>query len=781
MPAVSPHAGTRPDASLLIDVDELLAAYRRAPEAPVSFGTSGHRGSSLKGTFTDAHVLAISEAICRHRSSAGIDGPLFVARDTHALSEPAFHTAVAVFSAHGLDVRVDAGGGYTPTPALSHAILAHPGSDGIVLTPSHNPPGGRGLQVQPAERRPGRHGRDQGDRGDRQRAAAARRPDRHGRAADHALRLRRRLRRRPPERHRPRRDPPRGVRIGADPLGGASVAYFEAVAVTYGLNLQVVNTEVDPTFRFVPLDLRAAPGQGRGRDRRPGRGARRRRRDDRAARPRQRALPLRRRARGRRALRRRPHGDRDLLRLGLVARCRRRARDAVAAPLLLGDGNEALWLVACAGLLISLLYEPCAGLYRVEQRPQRFLAVTLVNVAVTVVDQRHLDHALRRRRARRSWRAPSPARWSRCWSCSGIAATRCFGPIDRALAGPLLRFGLPFMPSRVALWALNLSNRLLVAWLATSALAGVFVVGANLAQSVALLVTAFQLAWPPFAYGDQGRRRGAPRLPLGAHAVAARRARRGAAARARPRLADRAAGGREATSAGADAMALTALGLAFYGAYYVVGVAVGRVKQTQLNWVVTGIAAITNVVLCLVLIPDYGATGAGAASAIAYFLMAVLMVVRGNRVFPVGYDWPRLAALCALAPALFAIGEPLFAGARRGRRGGTARRRGPVRAAGAQRRSGSAPRSASAVTAACLLGARAGAESSCAASNTRSPARANAAGVGTGARVRTSTNASRTSRPRSRPRAARGTARSARRSCRAARRTSRARSGRAGA
>jgi O-antigen/teichoic acid export membrane protein len=112
---------------------------------------------------------------------------------------------------------------------------------------------------------------------------------------------------------------------------------------------------------------------------------------------------------------------------------------------------------------------------------------------------------------------------------------------------------------------------------------------------------------------------------------------------------------------GADAMALLAVGLAFYGAYYVVGVAVGRAKRTQLNWVVTGVAAVTNVVLCLVLIPPYGAKGAGAASAVAYFLMAVLMVARGNRVFPVGYDWRRLAALCALAAALFALGDTAFA------------------------------------------------------------------------------------------------------------------------
>src|SRR4029077_6754931 len=110
----------------------------------------------------------------------------------------------------------------------------------------------------------------------------------------------------------------------------------------------------------------------------------------------------------------------------------------------------------------------------------------------------------------------------------------------------------------------------------------------------------------------------------------------------------------------ADAMALTALGLAFFGAYYVVGVAVGRVKKTQLNWIVTGFAAIVNVALLIVLVPDHGATGAGAASAIAYFLMAVLMIARGNRVFPVGYDWWRLAGLCALAAVLFALGEALF-------------------------------------------------------------------------------------------------------------------------
>ena len=212
-------------------------------------------------------------------------------------------------------------------------------------------------------------------------------------------------------------------------------------------------------------------------------------------------------------------------------------------------------------------------------------------------------------------------------------------------------------------------------------------------------------------------------------------------------------------------MALTALGLAFYGAYYVVGVAVGRAKRTQLNWVVTGVAAITNVVLCIALIPEYGAKGAGAASAVAYLLMAVLMVVRGNRVFPVGYDWARLAgALRARGGAVRARRAALLR-ARHGRRRRPPRARRAVRAARAQRRSGSASRSASAVTAACLLGARCGAESCCAASNTRRPGarerrgRRHAAHACARARTR-----SRTSPPRSRPRGRCGSAGSARRS-----------------
>ncbi len=247
--SVSPLAGSRPDASLLVDLDELLRAYHGEPRAPVAFGTSGHRGTSLKGTFTEAHVLAISEAIARHRTATG---PLFVARDTHALSEPAFHTAVAVFSAHGIDVRVDAENGYTPTPALSHAILTHPGADGIVLTPSHNPPDDGGYKYNPPSGGPAP-------------------TDVTKRIEDAANELLGTTIATADPKTTPHDyvgayvgDLPNvididaireaGVRIGADPLGGASVAYFQAIAERHGLDLTVVNDEIDPTFRFVPVD-----------------------------------------------------------------------------------------------------------------------------------------------------------------------------------------------------------------------------------------------------------------------------------------------------------------------------------------------------------------------------------------------------------------------------------------------------------------------------------------------------------------------------------------------
>jgi phosphoglucomutase len=234
---------------MLVDLDALRAAYHSEPQSPVAFGTSGHRGSSLKGTFTEAHVLAISEAIARYRTATG---PLFVARDTHALSEPAFHTALSVFSAHGLDVRVDAAGGYTPTPALSHAILTHPGSDGIVLTPSHNPPDDGGYKYNPPSGGPAPTDVTKAIEDAANALLGTKIATAEARTTPHDYVT------------RYVDDLPNvidvdairsaGVRIGADPLGGASVAYFQAIASRHDLDLTVVSDAVDPTFRFVPVD-----------------------------------------------------------------------------------------------------------------------------------------------------------------------------------------------------------------------------------------------------------------------------------------------------------------------------------------------------------------------------------------------------------------------------------------------------------------------------------------------------------------------------------------------
>src|SRR5215217_878581 len=155
------RAGHAPEPSDLIDVDALLAAYHDEHPDPaeasqrVAFGTSGHRGSSLKRTFNDAHVIAIAAAVCRYREAQDIDGPLFLGRDTHALSEPAFRTIVEVLAGHGVDVVIDADDGATPTPVISHAILTHNRgggrgtADGIVVTPSHNPPDDGGFKYNP--------------------------------------------------------------------------------------------------------------------------------------------------------------------------------------------------------------------------------------------------------------------------------------------------------------------------------------------------------------------------------------------------------------------------------------------------------------------------------------------------------------------------------------------------------------------------------------------------------------------------------------------------------
>jgi phosphoglucomutase len=266
--AVSPNAGRVADAADLVDVERLIGAYydeKPDPSNPaqrVSFGTSGHRGTSFERTFTESHVLAISEAVCRYRESQGIDGPLFLGWDTHALSKPAAETIVEVLAARGVHVVVDADDGFTPTPVISHAILTHNRgggegtADGIVVTPSHNPPTDGGYKYNPPHGGPAD-------------------TDVTGWIQDEANKLLEAgvdsiARSSSPE--VARRDyvsayvedlpsvidldaiRSAGVRIGVDPLGGASLAYWQAIAERHRLDIEIVNDQVDPTFRFVPLD-----------------------------------------------------------------------------------------------------------------------------------------------------------------------------------------------------------------------------------------------------------------------------------------------------------------------------------------------------------------------------------------------------------------------------------------------------------------------------------------------------------------------------------------------
>jgi phosphoglucomutase len=264
----------RPTAEMLIDVDRLLHAYHEQhpdpanPAQAVSFGTSGHRGTSLEATFTEDHIVAISEAIARYRAAQGISGPLFIGRDTHALSAPAFRTAVEVLVANDVRVAVDADDGYTPTPAISHAILTHNAgdglrsaqADGIVITPSHNPPGDGGFKYNPPHGGPAdtdvtrqiqdaanerlRSGLGAVKRSDYDAAIA--RADRYDFRSAYVDELAQVV------------DleliANSGIRLGVDPLGGASVAYWQAIAERYDLNLEVVNDRIDPTFSFMALD-----------------------------------------------------------------------------------------------------------------------------------------------------------------------------------------------------------------------------------------------------------------------------------------------------------------------------------------------------------------------------------------------------------------------------------------------------------------------------------------------------------------------------------------------
>ncbi|WP_322414360.1 phosphoglucomutase (alpha-D-glucose-1,6-bisphosphate-dependent) [Mesorhizobium huakuii] len=271
---ISPLAGKPTPPDMLVNVARLVTAYYSQAPNPanplqrVAFGTSGHRGSAFERTFNEAHVLAITQAICLYRERQGIDGPIFVGIDTHALSEPAFASALEVLSANGAEVMMAAGGEYTPTPAVSHAILNYNNgrktglADGIVITPSHNPPGDGGFKYNPPNGGPA----DTDVTGWIERQA--------NELLGNGLKG---VRRMPFEKalHAPTThthdflnsyvndlgnvidmDAIRGayVRMGVDPLGGAGVHYWPAIADRYKLDLTIVNRQVDPTFRFMTVD-----------------------------------------------------------------------------------------------------------------------------------------------------------------------------------------------------------------------------------------------------------------------------------------------------------------------------------------------------------------------------------------------------------------------------------------------------------------------------------------------------------------------------------------------
>jgi phosphoglucomutase len=261
---------------MLVNVPRLVTAYYTGVPDPhvmaqrVSFGTSGHRGSSFELSFNEAHILAITQAICQYRKQEKIDGPLFLAMDTHALSDPAWVSALEVLAANGVDTMIDSAGGYTPTPALSHAILTYNKSkrardgqaDGIVITPSHNPPDDGGFKYNPPNGGPA----DTGATGWIQNRANQLLED----GLRSVLRMPYEGARKVSTTHRYDyvsayvndlgsvldMEAIRGahLNIGADPLGGAGIAYWGRISERYGVPLTVINDTLDPTFRFMSID-----------------------------------------------------------------------------------------------------------------------------------------------------------------------------------------------------------------------------------------------------------------------------------------------------------------------------------------------------------------------------------------------------------------------------------------------------------------------------------------------------------------------------------------------
>lgn len=272
--ALHPLAGKQAPRSLLVNVPRLVTAYYTKHPDPeertqrVEFGTSGHRGSSFRRSFNELHILAVTQAICDYRKASGINGPLFLGMDTHALSEPSFVTALEVLAANGVEVMIQKGFGYTPTPVISHAILVYNRArssalaDGIVITPSHNPPEDGGFKYNPPHGGPAdttvtRWVEDRANtilrekcrdikRISYEKAIAASTTHELDYIAPYVADLENVL----------YMDVIRsaGTRIGVDPMGGASVAFWEPIAEKYEIRVEVVNPFVDPTFAFMTMD-----------------------------------------------------------------------------------------------------------------------------------------------------------------------------------------------------------------------------------------------------------------------------------------------------------------------------------------------------------------------------------------------------------------------------------------------------------------------------------------------------------------------------------------------
>jgi phosphoglucomutase len=272
--SVDPRAGKPADPSMLVNVPRLITLYYEVHPDPsvktqqVAFGTSGHRGSSTDGSFNEDHILAITQAICLYRQQEGTDGSLFLGMDTHALSEPALASALEVLAANGVDVMIDKDLGYTPTPAVSHAILKHNNgkskglADGIVITPSHNPPNDGGFKYNPPSGGPADTSAtkwieeranafiNDGLKGVKrlpfERALAAETTHRFDFISEYVGELDQVIDFAPIASGK--------LKLAVHPLGGAGVAYWPRIADQYKLNLEVLNTTVDPTFRFMTID-----------------------------------------------------------------------------------------------------------------------------------------------------------------------------------------------------------------------------------------------------------------------------------------------------------------------------------------------------------------------------------------------------------------------------------------------------------------------------------------------------------------------------------------------